>query len=224
MIKVYIDGDPIVYQSVYGCNTNNQVSRKVDKSILSIMDGTQATEGTLAIKGKGNFRKTIFTAYKGHRKKLMTPEQQEMFNFAYEYLQSEWGAIPADGQEADDLLATWHTSEEGIICSIDKDLLQVPGLHYNPKSRELTLIDEDKAAYLLHKQFLTGDATDNIKGIPGIGDKKATKILEGVSTKHLLKTVRETWKEIYGTGWQQELQLTADLVYLKRHEKDRFIT
>ena len=66
-----------------------------------------------------------------------------------------------------------------IICSIDKDLRNTPGWHYNwNKDEKPVWVSEEEATYNFYKQLLTGDRVDNIQGIPGIGPKKAEKILE----------------------------------------------
>lgn len=85
--------------------------------------------------------------------------------------------------EADDILGILSTSPtildgERIIVSIDKDLKTIPGLLWNPsKDKEPRLISKDEADYWHLYQTLVGDTTDNYKGCPGIGPKKADEIL-----------------------------------------------
>jgi 5'-3' exonuclease len=61
--------------------------------------------------------------------------------------------------------------------SIDKDLLQVPGMHYNWVRDEKILVTPEVGLRKLYQQVLTGDGTDNIPGIYGIGDVKARKLI-----------------------------------------------
>jgi DNA polymerase-1 len=84
--------------------------------------------------------------------------------------------------EADDILgilATHKALVKGpkIVVSIDKDLLQIPGKHYNPAKDEFREVDEESGEYLFFTQTLTGDATDNYPGCPGIGPKRAPAII-----------------------------------------------
>ena len=81
-----------------------------------------------------------------------------------------------DKLEADDLLGILGSSDKDyIIWSIDKDLLTVPAHHL--VHGKVVEVDEEQANYNFFYQTLVGDSTDNYKGCPTIGDKKATAIL-----------------------------------------------
>ncbi len=93
-----------------------------------------------------------------------------------------------DTWEADDVmgvLATCGQLECPLIVTIDKDLRQVPGWHWNPdKEQWPTWVTEDQGVLLEHTQWLTGDATDGYAGITkcdasprGMGPKTALKWL-----------------------------------------------
>ena len=81
-----------------------------------------------------------------------------------------------------------------FVVGIDKDLLQIPGNHYNFVKRELRFVDDDEAHLLLMRQCLTGDSADNIPGIRGIGPKKADKLLSGVPKERRWNRVRAAWR------------------------------
>jgi len=220
-MNVYIDGDLMIHRCVW----NNDIQGMKDKAIdllEDIMHETQAENGKIAVGGANNFRKAIYPEYKANRKKDEDPERKEMFSAAYKFFAEELGSVAAVGQEADDLLAIWHTEEPGIIVSIDKDMLQVPGMHFNNARWEYTKMEEAESNYLLHKQILMGDSSDNIKGLPGIGPKKAEAMLEGRG-KDLRKAVCKAYKELIGKGWEEELQLNTDLIYLRRKFDDRYL-
>jgi len=221
-INIYIDGDILVYQSMWGANSTKDIKKKLDQTIASIMSELEGSTGKIAIKGSDNFRKQIYPEYKGHRKKELTEQEKEFFAYSYDYLQNGWGAIPANGMEADDLLAIWNTEKPGIIVSIDKDLLQVPGLHFNTRNKEYTNVTEDEGSLLLHTQVLMGDSVDNITGLKGIGKVKAAKIMEGVPVSQHLSAVKSFWQKTFGRGWEDDLQLNMDLIYLKRSMDDRY--
>ncbi len=82
-----------------------------------------------------------------------------------------------------------------VICSIDKDLQQIPGNHYNFVKKEHSFVTPEEAIQNFYKQILTGDAADNIKGAKGIGPVRAGKIIGGLGSDiHALeKAVFETY-------------------------------
>jgi DNA polymerase-1 len=102
-----------------------------------------------------------------------------------DYLLTQWDFRRAhEGYEADDTVASYarlcrDSNVPYVVCSIDKDLKQIQGSHYDYKHERLTQVSATEAAFLLFKQTLMGDRTDNIPGIPGIGPVKAEKMLEG---------------------------------------------
>lgn len=64
--------------------------------------------------------------------------------------------------------------EKTVICTKDKDLDMISGLHYNwTKDKEPYEVSEQQALKAFYSQLLTGDRVDNIQGIKGIGNKKA---------------------------------------------------
>jgi 5'-3' exonuclease len=75
--------------------------------------------------------------------------------------------------------------EPCIIASVDKDLLQVPGKHYNFVKNELYDISPQEGLKKFWTQMLVGDVADNIFGIKGIGPKKAEKIFEYIYEEDL---------------------------------------
>jgi 5'-3' exonuclease len=96
-------------------------------------------------------------------------------------LLTRWGARISYGQEADDSLGiaqSWMT--DTIICSIDKDLLQIPGKHYNFVKKEFLDVSRIEGLQHFFKQILIGDTADNIGGCKGIGPVKAERLLGGL--------------------------------------------
>mgnify|MGYP003114164935 FL=1 len=73
----------------------------------------------------------------------------------------------------------WQTRFEKILVSTDKDLLQIPGLHYNPNKPDegITEVTEEDGEYNHLFQTLTGDLVDGYSGCPGVGPKTALRIL-----------------------------------------------
>jgi DNA polymerase-1 len=68
-------------------------------------------------------------------------------------------------------------SDKYIIAGVDKDLLQIPGDHYNYVKDTIRYQASWEADRWFFYQLLMGDVADNIPGIKGVGPKKADKIL-----------------------------------------------
>lgn len=143
------------------------------------------------------FRHKIFDAYKGTRKG-MPSELVEQVPLMREMLTAMGvKTVSMGGYEADDLLGTLARRSEAqgmdvIILSGDRDLLQLATdkvLIRLPKtSRGKTTIEDFHTKEVIEKYQVTppqiielkalmGDSSDNIPGIPGVGEKTATKLI-----------------------------------------------
>jgi hypothetical protein len=133
------------------------------------------------ITGKGNYRNDIAVTepYKGNRKDAKRPAHYQSIRNHLQRL----GAELVEGEEADDAVAIEATKTGGWIVSIDKDLDQVAGWHYNFVKRLEYYVTEEEGLRNLFTQVLTGDRTDNIIGLKGIGPKKAEKLLKDCKTE-----------------------------------------
>ncbi len=138
------------------------------------------------------FRKEIYDAYKANRS--APPEELvPQFGLIREATRAfNLPCIEAEGFEADDLIATYARMAEAAggdvtIISSDKDLMQLvtPNVHMydSMKDKQIGIpeviekwgVPPEK---MIDLQALTGDSTDNIPGIPGIGPKTAAQLLE----------------------------------------------
>ena len=102
--------------------------------------------------------------------------------------------------EADDLIGIRagelrKQGEDYIVISGDKDLDQIPGLHYNARHKKFYEVTDDEGIRYIWQQMLTGDAADNVKGIKGIGDKTALKMMLDVKTEDLQELVTRSYKD-----------------------------
>lgn len=183
-----IDADTLVWIIAYNNQDLDIDYTKTDKDILyshidnfiiEILTAPNCNNYIGFLQGKGNFRLQIDDNYKKNR-----PEKPLFYKLLSPsiilYLVDKWGFHLVDDMEADDAvcIAQWELNfANTIICGNDKDLLQIPGEHYNYKSKVFENITVEQANYNLWKQMLEGDYVDNIKGIPGIGKKKAKDIL-----------------------------------------------
>lgn len=137
-------------------------------------------EVTGFLSDKKCFRNDIYPEYKANRKDMVKPHH---FWAIKDHLEKR-GAVTKPNLEADDcvLIEALRSEEEWVIVGEDKDLRQIPGRFWNPKKMQLDTIDELTALKNYWCQVMTGDSTDNIPGIKGIGPKKAMKFLDGLTT------------------------------------------
>jgi len=141
--------------------------------------------------------------------------------------------IESAGYEADDLIAT--LTERGrkdgrpiVIVATDKDLLQLVGegvVVYNPVHDEL--LDDDgvervfgvKPSQVRDVLALCGDASDNIPGVPGIGEKGAKDLIRQFGDLEGVLRARDTLsRKSYREGLQkheQDARLSRDLATLR---------
>ena len=68
-----------------------------------------------------------------------------------------------------------------VVATIDKDLDQIPGDHYDYRQHVFYDVNIFDAEMFFWKQCITGDSTDNIPGCYRVGDGKAAKILDAWS-------------------------------------------
>ena len=220
--KCFIDADSIIFRIAVTTDSITQAKSYFDKALDAIMRDTGSIKGYVAVKGKGNFRYGISEDYKGNRSKTeIDPKVTERRNAVTEYAW-ETGCFKSDNCEADDIVSIWaqeayEAGEHYVIAHIDKDIDMVPGWHYNFNKKTQYFIDGDQGHYKMCIQMLTGDSTDNIHGLKGIGPKKAEKILKDVPTKDMIETVANTWRDHYPRDWKPKLETCFNLLYMRRN-------
>ena len=222
MTTAVIDGDIVTYRCA-AVNENADLGLakwQADQLLVRILEETEADDWKIYLSGDNNFRYAIFPDYKANRRDLPKPKHLEGLR---EHLVLEWNATICDGYEADDALGMESGGNEMVICSIDKDLLQLSGTHYNFVRRELKEVDAFSGAVSFYTQLLCGDPTDNIRGCPGIGKVKAEKALRGCTTeRELYERTVECYRHVYKDLWEKELELNAQLLYIWRTENDKW--
>ena len=175
----------------------------------------------------GTFRHRIATTreYKGNRKETRRPTYEKEIR---EFIQSQWSSVVAEDEEADDLLGIAQTKygpHDSVIISLDKDLDQIPGLKYN-YLHDVGYDISEKAAYTnFHIQLMTGDSTDNIPGLPGIGPAKATKALHGIEDEaEQLEEVARMYQIHSGKeDWVEYMNEQGALVYIRRKPDEMWV-
>lgn len=183
-----------------------------------------------------NFRIDLATkkGYKAQRKQ----EKPFHYNNIGAYLLANYDVKLAIGMESDDLMSIDQTKAastgDTIICSRDKDLKQVPGMHYSwpcGKQQEFgpALIDELGSIEVVkgkivggglkffYSQVLTGDAVDNIPGLPKYGPVKAYTLLHDCrSERELFEVCQTAYMSVYGEGWKKEMLEQCQLLWMIR--------
>ncbi len=121
------------------------------------------------IKGRGNFRKSLYDEYKANR-----PLPNPLINDLYNYFQEAHQAIPANGCEAEDYVATIarKNPENSIIVYLDHDLEEVGNcIFYNYQRNRWLYISEKEGKYNLYKKLTICEPGDNVNLTPKIGIK-----------------------------------------------------
>ena len=200
---VLIDGHHLMFRAFYGIQNLNRVDGVASNAIfgflsmlLNIINQEQPTALAVAFDVGKSFRHQEDETYKSQRKEMdenlrvQIPEIQKMVKIA---------GLPVftkEGFEADDVLGTLakKAAKQGYqVCIIsgDRDLWQLiddqievaipgnpqkPGQHFDATSvyTELGIKPEQVPDY----KGLRGDTADNIKGVPGIGPKKAQILIQ----------------------------------------------
>jgi len=220
-ITALVDADIIVYRAAWAAEeahawSDGLVTLAVDPATLvqiinTVIESIDKALGrprlVMALSDpKRVFRQDLYHSYKAGRKKARKPIAWAK---AREIITSRYETVVFPGLEADDVLGILATKpwrkygQTKVVCSIDKDLRQIPGLLFNwdaPMPPELSLqdlpgvewIDDSQADWNFFVQALSGDATDGVPGCPGIGPKRSKALLTAASNPS--RSVR--WDEV----------------------------
>ncbi len=175
----------------------------------------------LYITGKGNFRKEVFPEYKANR---IGKEKPKHLSAIMSSLVTDWSAIVAEGEEADDLIGIESTRllDKCLIVTIDKDFDQLQGYHFNPDKDIFYYVSAWEGTVFFYKQILTGDRVDNIIGLYGVGEKKSSKMLEACETElELYNNCVAIYKEredLTDEEAESRILVVARLLWLRRYD------
>lgn len=179
------------------------------------------------------FRHKMYAEYKGTRKP-MAQELRQQVPLIKEMLKAMGVTIvEKEGYEADDLLGTIakRAEKEGLMVSVvsgDRDLLQLATEQIQiriPKTKRTGTEIEDYYAKDVYERYqvtptqfidvkaLMGDASDNIPGVPGIGEKTATNLIAAY------ESIENAWahiEEIKPNRAKENLRAHYDLAQLSK--------
>ncbi|WP_066063583.1 DNA polymerase I [Neobacillus soli] len=226
---VLIDGNSIAYRAFFalpllnndrGIHTNAVYGFTM--MLMKILEDEKPTHILVAFDaGKTTFRHKTFTEYKGGRQKT-PPELSEQFPFIRELLDAYGiSRYELENYEADDIIGTLSLSAEqdGFevkVISGDKDLTQLSSnaTTVGITRKGITDIEEYTPAHVAEKyglvpeqiidmKGLMGDASDNIPGVPGVGEKTAIKLLKEFST---LENLLDSIDQVSGNKLKEKLE------------------
>lgn len=201
---VMIDGNSIAYRAFFALPLLNNEKGVYTNAVygfttmlLKVIEEEKPTHLLVAFDaGKTTFRHKTFQEYKGGRQKT-PPELSEQFLLLRELLDAfQIKRYEKENYEADDIIGTLAKEAaskdwEVKVFSGDKDLLQLvsPKVTVAITRKGISNVDTYDEAAILEKYGLTpiqiidmkglmGDASDNIPGVPGVGEKTAIKLLK----------------------------------------------
>jgi len=133
--------------------------------------GIASDDMVFALSDSKNFRYDVTDKYKSNRKGKRKPL---CYPSVKEHLISKYATMVYPNLEGDDVLGLLQT-DTTAIWSADKDLKQIPGVHWVDDDWEV--ITEEEADWFFLYQVLVGDPSDGYGGCPGVGKVGAEKLL-----------------------------------------------
>ncbi|MED4753515.1 DNA polymerase I [Brevibacillus choshinensis] len=230
---VLIDGNSIANRAFYalpllstsaGLHTNAVLG--FTTMLLKVLEEMKPTHIMVAFDaGKVVFRHSEYADYKGGRAKT-PPELSEQFPLIRELLDAfSIKRFELEGYEADDIIGTltktadeqdWKTT----VITGDKDMLQLVSEHVSValtrkgvSEIELYTPQEIQEKYglkplqIIDLKGLMGDTSDNIPGVPGVGEKTALKLLHEYGS---VEEVLENIDRVSGKKLQENLRENVD--------------
>jgi len=208
-MKALIDSDSLIYkyaainQEVIEWDENTHTiltdwaatKAGFEEALQGILEITDADDYLLVLSPKKTFRYDLLPSYKGNRKEPKFP--LELLMPLRAWVTKTFKTHVPTYVEADDY-CVWRMYEEPnewVLCHIDKDLNQATGIHYNYNKGEGYEVTQEEADLMFYKQILTGDTSDGYGGCPGIGEKRASKILDSLD----ITNEKEVWEAIVET-------------------------
>ena len=213
-MRSLIDGDIIVYRGAASAEEDDVwvALARADQMIQDIIADTGSTSYNVYLTGTGNFRRDISVSYKANR----PDSRPKHWEAVREFLITQHKAMMCNGYEADDEMGVQQDKEamSTVICSIDKDLLQIPGRHYNFVKKLHSVVTPENGLKFLYMQSLIGDRSDNIIGVAGIGPVKAERALAELLPEEWYDKCRELYND------DERFHLNMKLLYIWQKPND----
>ena len=191
---ILVDGSALAYRSYYARGPGPAYAYA--SSLLALIEAQKPDFALVAMDTpKKTFRHDAFPAYKATRQK--TPPELIAQLPTYERIAQGLGfpVYALEGWEADDVIGTLarratEAGHEVLVVSGDKDFMQCVNEHVallnpsRPGEPELQSFDAVRAKFhcrpdqVIEVLALMGDSSDNVPGVPKIGEKTALKLIE----------------------------------------------
>ena len=219
-----IDADTVAF----GCAASAEDSElwvatsRADQMIENMLTATGADEYELWFSGPNNFRYQIYPEYKANRIKTYRPKWEQDVKT---HMTEVWNANLTDGIEADDMVGIRQMElKDTMISHVDKDINMIPGMHYNwelvrlgkvIREAKIYEVSHNEADLTFFTQLLVGDPTDGIKGVPGIGPKRAKALLDMCNTTEDYLQMLEDQYSCF-----EEMDMNASCLWIHRKHND----
>lgn len=172
---------------------------EAETALEEVIEKISADDAVVCLSDARCFRYDILPSYKANRERTRRPPMMVTLR-AHLLDRKPWPTLAVKRLEADDVAGITSTSmqaaehREPVICSEDKDLLSIPGLLFR---RGFTIrVSQEEADRAHLYQTLIGDYVDGYDGCPGIGPKRAEKILDTHEGKP--PSVASMWAGVVG--------------------------
>ena len=237
---VLIDGHALAYRAYFALQTTGLSTSRGEPThavygfcmmLLSVLEEEKPEFLAVTFDVGETFRHEQYAAYKATRDKAPEDLHQQVERIKQVIQAFGLPVLTAEGYEADDVLGTIsrqaeEMAVETLIVTGDRDTFQLvsPLTHVLISGRrfadrevyDLARVSERydglSPAQLVDMKGMVGDASDNIPGVKGVGDKTATKLLKQYGT---LEGVYEHLDEISGR-FRGKLEQGRDIAFLSR--------
>lgn len=160
--------------------------------------------------------------YKGNRKKeeLYEGADNDSHNFMEKVIH-KYNTLLFNDLEADDIVSVLQDNNNTYIVSKDKDLMQIPGFHYDWIKNQIYEVTNEQAMSHLAKQLIMGDSTDAISGIDGMGPKRTEEFIMslGPDVKKYIPAILDLYCKKYGLF--EGTDRFSEVVQLIKMRRDR---
>ena len=196
-----------------------KLSEMILKALNAVDKYFDVTATYIFIRGDRNFRKEIYPLYKSNR-----PPKPPLVNLLYDYMKETYGAIEANGAEAEDFVYTFakKLGNKCVILFCDHDILEVGEVPLFNYQKEKWLIQTKSQALLeKYKKLIVTETSDNVNLCPKLGVKHFEKFYSEDMT---IEELEEQALISYTKAWKNEelakekLELCKQLVWLKEIE------
>jgi len=235
---VLIDGHALAYRAFHALPEDMKTSQGeltnavygFTSMLLNVLRDEQPTHIAVTFDKGLTFRHDMYPDYKAHRAKMPDEMRSQMKRVRQVVETLDIPIFEQEGYEADDLLGTLarQAEEQGVdtlIVTGDMDLLQLVDEHTRVLTSRWRF--SDTVTYdlegvrrryrlpptqLVNLKAMMGDKSDNIPGVPGVGEKTATKLLQQYGS---LEEIYEHLDEVQAR-FRNKLEAGRDLAFLSR--------